>query len=176
MKWLDLRCDSNYFFALFFYWTIIFTVRLNETETIAPLWSKIGSVWPHINHLKSAAMHIFKIVCYRKYIDLSNEVLNVHLGQGASKLWSLKTRGQEKLKKRCRCIRAFISFPFIVHRRILPKIKKFNVGELWGLAALQSLDQNEDLASHLKDLFHIYLEPEAQRHSCVSNLCFAISN
>ena len=120
-------------------------------------------------------MHIFKIVCYRKYIDLSNEVLNVHLGQGASKLWSLKTCGQEKLKKRCRCIRAFVSLPFIVHGRILAKINKVNMNQFWAPTVLMPMDQNEHLVPHLKDLFHIYLEPEAQRHSCASNLCFAIS-
>ena len=116
-------------------------------------------------------MHIFKIVCYRKYIDLSNEVLNVHLGQGASKLWSLKTCGQEKLKKRCCCIRAFISLSFIVHGRILAKINKVNMNQFWAPTVLMPMDQNEHLVPHLKDLFHICLELENQGHRMNFRVC-----
>ena len=42
--------------------------------------------------------------------------------------------------------------------------------------ALLPLDQNECLVPHLKDLVHIFLEPEAQRHGMAYRAIFCWSN
>ena len=46
----------------------------------------------------------------------------------------------------------------------------FNL-QLWPLIFLQPLDQNQSLVLHLKDLFHICLEPKAQGFWMTFNLC-----
>ena len=52
-----------------------------------------------------------------------------------------------------------------MHGRILTKINKDNVDEVWAPTVLLPFDQNKHLVPLLKDLFHICLEPEAQGHS-----------
>ena len=54
------------------------------------------------------------------------------------------------------------TFYVVGHGRILAKIKKVKVDELWAHTILQPVDQNECLIPHLKDLIRIYLEPEDQ--------------
>ena len=43
------------------------TVRSNQNNWKALLWSKTRLLWAHIIHLKSAATHFFKIVFFKKY-------------------------------------------------------------------------------------------------------------
>ena len=69
---------------------IICKVRSNQNGWKATLWSKIRLLWHCINHLKSAINHSFKILCCRKKIDLSHEVLCILASQGADKLPDFK--------------------------------------------------------------------------------------
>ena len=62
------------------------TVRSNQNGWKAILWSKIRVFWHSINHLKNVSIHSFKILCCRKFVDLSNEVLYILVSQGADKL------------------------------------------------------------------------------------------
>ena len=63
----------------------------------------------------------------------------------------------------------------VVHGRILAKVMKVKVDEVWVPTILLPLDQNECLVPHLKDLFHICLEPEDRGRSSILNVIFAIS-
>ena len=47
----------------------------------------------------------------------------------------------------------------------------FSELQIWPLVSLQPLDQNQCLVLHLKDLFHICLEPKAQAFWMTFNLC-----
>ena len=66
------------------------TIRSNQNSWKAILWSKIRVLWHSINHLKSAAIHSFKILCCRKFVDLLHEVLCILVSQGADKLPGVK--------------------------------------------------------------------------------------
>ena len=59
------------------------------------------------------------------------------------------------------------TFYVVVHGRILAKIQVLKVHELWASKAPLPLDKNECLVPHLKDLFHICLEPENQGHGFI---------
>ena len=84
---------------LVFKWrnSIQYTVRCNQNGWKAILWNKIRLLWHCINHLKSAANHSFKILCCRKNIDFSNEVLSILVSQGAHKLPDVKFWGLKKI-------------------------------------------------------------------------------
>ena len=60
----------------------------------------------------------------------------------------------------------------VVHGRILAKIMKVKIDEVWVPTILLPLDQNECLVPHLKDLIHICLEPEAQRRGMTFKAIF----
>ena len=69
------------------------TVRCNPNGLKAILWSKIRVLWHSKNHLKSVAIYSFKILCYRKFVDISNEMLYILVSQGADKLSDVKVWG-----------------------------------------------------------------------------------
>ena len=77
----------------------------------------------------------------------------------------LQRYGLSKLavKKYSRPLGFEATFYIVVHGRILAKIQVLKVQELWAPTAPLPLNQNECLVPHLKDLIHIFLEPEAQR-------------
>ena len=75
---------------------ITYTVTGNQNGWKAILWSKIRLLWHSINHFKSALIHSFKILCCRKFVDLSNEVLYILVSQGADKLPDVKLWGLKK--------------------------------------------------------------------------------
>ena len=64
------------------------------------------------------------------------------------------------------------TFYVVVHGRILAIFHKFKVGKLWAPTAPLPHDQNELLVPHLKDLVHIYVEPEYQRHGMAFRAIF----
>ena len=72
---------------------LTYTVTGNQNGWKAFLWSKIRLLWHSINHFKSASIHSFKILCRRKFVDLSNEVLYILVSQGADKLPDVKVWG-----------------------------------------------------------------------------------
>ena len=72
------------------------TVRCNQKGWKTILWSKMWVLWHSTNHLKSAAIHSFKILCCKKFVDLSNEVLYILVSLGADKLPDVKVWGLKK--------------------------------------------------------------------------------
>ena len=65
----------------------------NQDRWKAILWSKIRQLQHGIDHLKSTANYSFKILCCRKFVDLSNEMLYILVSQGANKLPDVKVWG-----------------------------------------------------------------------------------
>ena len=98
----------------------------------------------------------------RYEIDLSNEVLKIYFGQGAAKISEVKV-GVKKSICRFDRLRAQGFKPDWL-ADIFFKL------QLWPLVFLQPLDQNQSLVPHLKDLFHICLEPKAQGFWMTFNL------
>ena len=70
--------------------SMYYTVRSNQNGWKATLWSKVRVFWHCINCFKSAANHFFTILCCRKNIDLSNEVLSILVSKGVDKLPDVK--------------------------------------------------------------------------------------
>ena len=87
-------CHLSSFIRLKRWWND--TVRSNQNGWKAILWSKIRLLWHGIDHLKSAAIPSFKILCCRKFVDLSNEVLYILVSQLADKLPDVKVWGLKK--------------------------------------------------------------------------------
>ena len=128
------------------------TVSPTHSRSIAHLWYDLWVLWLSIVYLKSAAKRFFSSYFNKYSSDLSKYAKIIHFGQQAAELCAPKVGGQ----KNPRPFGFEATFYVVVHGRILAKIKKVKVDELWPRAILQPVDQNENFLHILKDVNYIW--------------------
>ena len=133
------------------------------------LWSKMGSIQIEIKYLKSATRILI--------LWLQKDMNQIFFEWGAIRLSMTicsKVRGCQSWMSKI--IRTAWSLAAKIAMLKYGPGSIPGLGQLWRLVTLQSFSLRGFIVTHLKDIFHICLEPEEQDHSRTFKIIYALSN